>query len=263
MSEIAPLWSVHRFSSSKEIRLQVADLGLRILKRENDLLLVESRGESATGDVVHLGEEPESGFRRYAFQYPVDGIELAPRTPDRPLVVQPVHPLRLAPRARVDFFISFPVDLQLSSLTGDKSEPLERIRSAILSDTWFGDQLTGVLCYALKSPARRESPAEGRGEPGRAFCKLQIENESQEQLHCKKFCLRLDHCHLWLHQDALWTSPVRVRFHGREQMSAVDYGANPPAEAPGAIQVAAAAEEPLGGLIRRTFAFAGLGGSDF
>jgi hypothetical protein len=139
---------------------------------------------------------------------------------------------------------------------------MERLRSVILSDTWFGDQLSGVLCYALKSRARRERSDIGTIPPGRALCKLQIHNESEEQLHCTKFCLRLDHCHLWLDQEQLWTSPVRVRFHGQDQMSAVDYSAEAPAEAKGARRVAEAVESPLSGLIRRTFAFAGFGGTN-
>ncbi|MFW5874127.1 MAG: DUF432 domain-containing protein [Verrucomicrobiota bacterium] len=256
-----PFWSTHPFDNSREIRLELDQLVLRILKRGNDLLVAERRGDTGP-ETIDPEAEPESDFRRYAFEYPVDGVEVTPRTPDRPLVVQPVHPLRLAPQAQVDFYVSCPVDLQLSTVTGNKTEPMERIRSEVLSDTWFGDTLAGVLCYSLKSPARRELKEGGDADPtGRAICKLQIHNESLEQLHCRKFCLRLDHCHLWLQGATLWTSPVRVRFHGRDQMSAVDYSSEPPHEAKGAEKLATASEEPLSGLIRRTFAFAGIGQS--
>jgi hypothetical protein len=91
---------------------------------------------------------------------------------------------------------------------------------------------------------------------------LQIQNESEEQLHCTKFCLRLDRCHLWLDEKQLWTSPVRVRFQGQDHMSAVDYSSEPPDEAKGARRIAEATESPLSGLVRRTFAFAGIGGAN-
>jgi hypothetical protein len=170
-----------------------------------------------------------------------------------------LHPLRLAPKAVVDFFVTIPVDIQLSTGAKTKSQPLERLRSEILSDTWFGDQIGGVLCYALKSRARRECPTLSSEQSARLLCKIRIHNQSLEQLHCTRFCLRLDHCHLWLSDSILWSSPIHIRFHGSDQLSAIDYSEKAPPEAKDAIKVAEAVEAPLRGLIRRTFA--GLGSS--
>jgi hypothetical protein len=177
--------------------------------------------------------------------------------PDRPIVVHPLHPLRLAPKAHVDFYVSIPVDIQLLTGELENQETLERIRSEILSDTWFGDRVGGVLCYAVKSRARRECPPRESAQNTRAICKVQIINKSKEQLHCTKFCLRLNHCHLWQHGTSLWTSPVNVRYNGSDQLSAIDYSEKAPVEAVGAVKIAEAEEAPLSGLIRRTFA--GLG----
>ena len=91
------------------------------------------------------------------------------------------------------------------------------------------------------------------------MCKIQIHNQSTEQLHCTKFCLRLDHCHLWQSGSELWTSPVSIRYNGSDQLCAIDYSEKAPSEAPGATKIADAQEAPLRGLIRRTFA--GLGSS--
>jgi hypothetical protein len=260
MTSDSKIWTTHRFDENREIRLNLESLQVRITRRGNDLLVVERRRSEE--DAEEEQAFPETDFRRYAFEYPVDRVMVSPRTPGRALVVQPAHPLWLASKARVDFYISIPVDIELSASVGKQDQPLERLRSAILSDTWFGDELSGVLCYALKSRARRERSDNERIPPGRALCKLQIHNESEEQLHCTKFCLRLDHCHLWLNQEQLWTSPVRIRFRGQEQMSAVDYSAEAPSEAKGARCVAEAIESPLSGLIRRTFAFAGFGSTN-
>lgn len=247
-------WGKVAFADQKEVRLEWDRLRIRVIRRGSDLLLVEQRDG---GDVIDLGADPESDFRRYAFQSPVQMIQVLPRTPDRPIVVQPLHPLRLAPKANVDFYVSIPVDIQLATGDHNDSADLERIRSEILSDTWFGDQIGGVLCYAVKSRARRECPSAESVQSNRAICKVQITNKSTEQLHCTKFCLRLNHCHLWQHGGALWTSPVNVRYNGSEQLSAIDYSEKAPAEAPGAVQIAEAEDPPLSGLIRRTFA--GLG----
>lgn len=247
-------WGLVQFSKQKEVRLEWERLRIRVIQRGSDLLLVEHRGTSET---VQPEADPESDFRRYAFQNAVDTIQVHPRMPDRPIVVQPLHPLRLAPKAHVDFYVSIPVDIQLATGERESRQNLERIRSEILSDTWFGDQMGGVLCYAVKSRARRECPSSESVQSNRAICKVQITNKSTEQLHCAKFCLRLNHCHLWQHGGALWTSPVDVRYNGSDQLSAIDYSEQPPAEAHGAVQIAEAEDPPLRGLIRRTFA--GLG----
>jgi hypothetical protein len=252
MSFDSSQWGLLHFSKQNEIRLEWDHLRIRLLQRGSDLLLVENRGESPS--CVQFNADPESDFRRYAFQSPVKTINVQPSTPDRPLLVQPLHPLRLAPQAKVDFFVSLPIDIRLSTNDENTNTPLERIRSEILSDTWFGNQVSGVLCYAMKSRARRECPNIDSEKTARALCKIQIHNQSQEQLHCTKFCLRLNHCHLWQDGSALWTSPVRVSYNGSDQLSAIDYSEKPPAEAAQASKVAEAITPPLRGLIRRTFA---------
>jgi len=258
MSSDTSHWGLLKFSEQKEIRLEWDGLRIRILKRESDLLLVEHRGDTRGGG-IQLGADPESDFRRYAFEDPVEAIRVQPRTPNRPLVVQPLHPLRLAPKAKVDFYVSIPLDIQLSAGEKKSGEAIERIRGEILSDTWFGDLAGGVLCYAIKSRARRECPVIDSEITARALCKIEIHNQSTEQLHCSKFCLRLDHCHLWQSGSSLWTSPVHIRFNGNDQLSAIDYGEKAPSEAKDAKKIAEATEAPLRGLIRRTFA--GLGNS--
>lgn len=257
MISAASHWGLLQFADQKEIRLEWEGFRIRLIKRGSDLLLVENRGEAQTG--VQLGTVPEADFRRYAFEKPVDAIRVQPLTPDRPLVVQPLHPLRLAPKAEVNFYVSVPVDIQLSTVHRKHDLALERLRAEILSDTWFGDQVGGILCYAIKSRARRECPSIDSEQTARAICKIQIHNQSTEQLHCTKFCLRLDHCHLWQTGTTLWTSPVNIRFNGCDHLSAIDYNDDAPNEAHGAEKIADAIEAPLSGLIRRTFA--GLGSS--
>ncbi|MDQ8194826.1 DUF432 domain-containing protein [Coraliomargarita sp. SDUM461004] len=257
MSSDTSPWGSLKFTHQKEIRLQWEQLRIRIIKRGSDLLLVEKRDDSGAG--IQLGADPESDFRRYAFQSPLEAVHVQPITPNRPLVVQPLHPLRLAPKAKVDFYISIPMDIQLSGGEAPQLHPLERLRAEILSDTWFGDLAGGVLCYAIKSRARRERPVINSEKSARALCKIQIHNQSLEQLHCTKFCLRLDRCHLWQNDQELWTSQVNIRYNGSDNLSAIDYEEKAPTEISGATKITEAPEAPLRGLIRRTFA--GLGHS--
>jgi hypothetical protein len=254
MSPGTTQWGLLEFGEQKELRLFWDRLRIRLIKRGCDLLLVEIRDNR---EIVELGEDPESDFRRYAFEKTIENILVEPRLPDRPVVVQPLHPLRLAPKAEVDFYLSIPVDIELSTKIRGFAQPIERVRSELLSDTWFGDQINGLLGYAVKSRARRESPSIEAACATRAICKIRIHNKSAEQLHCTRFCLRLDHCHLWQSGQALWTSPISIRYNGSEQLSSVDYSDQAPAELPNALKVADATQPPITGLIRRTFATLG------
>lgn len=254
MSSDATQWGLLEFEELKELRLVWERLRIRLIQRGCDLLLVEIRDDR---EIVELGADPESDFRRYAFQQSINNLLVEPRLPDRPVVVQPLHPLRLAPKAEVDFYVSLPVDIDLSTEIRGDAQPIERIRSELLSDTWFGDQINGVLCYAVKSRARRESPPSEAGTGNRAICQIRIHNKSAEQLHCSRFCLRLNHCHLWQSGQTLWTSPVTIRYNGSEQLSSVDYSDKAPAELQDAIKVVDAEDPPITGLIRRTFATLG------
>lgn len=248
-------WDTIEFPEQNVINFEWEDLAIRIIRRESDLLLLENL-EGADVPSEH-GAVLDTGYKRYAFQAPVKKIRAEPRTPDRPLVVHPLHPLCLAPNAKVVFYVSIPVDIQLLTQTTGDFEELECIRGEILSDTWFGDQISGILCYALISRARRECPTIDSDKTARAICKIEINNKADEQLQCEKFCIRLDHCHLWKSGSSLWTSPINIRYNGSDQLSAIDYSDKAPTEADKAVKVAKAKEEPLRGLIRRTFA--GLG----
>lgn len=256
MPSASSIWKEYRFEDQNEIRLQLDALRLRIVRQGNDLLLVERRDLSAAEQEA-LNLEKDSEFRRYAFENRVDALHLLPKTPDRPIVVRPQRPLILAPNAKVEFYVSFPADLCLEAISGEQRTQLIRLRSEILSDTWFGDQMAGVLCYSLKSRARRQRPEVVCETNARVIGKIRIYNESAEQLDCEKFCLRLSHCHLWQSEGELWTSPIAIRFHGAEHLSAIDYSEKPPPELKNAHQIMKAEEPPLGGLIRRTFAMAG------
>lgn len=249
-------WGSLEFSDQKELRLEWEGFSIRLIRRDSDLLLVEKRGDEATGELQEA--DPDKDFQRYAFEKPVTSIRVQPATPARPLVIQPLHPLKLAPKATVDFYVSIPVDVQLSTMIAKEAVPLECLRSEILSDTWFGDQVSGVLCYAIKSRARRECPSIDSEKTPRALCKIEIQNTSSEHLPCEKFCIRLERCHLWRAAGTIWTSPIKIRYRGTDHLSTIDYSDSAPEEAKNPIRITTAKEEPLSGVIRRTFA--GLGG---
>lgn len=256
MSAPSPsVWNTHPFGNQNRLSIPLGALTLRFARRGEDLLVREVRGKNgeASSDAFD-----EISSRRYSFNEPVESVELAPRTPARPLVVRPRQTLMLGPGSRVSFYVSFPVDVVLITRAAGRTTQIERIPSEELSDTWFGDSLEGVFCYSLKSRARRDRDEVQARATTRAICTLDIRNESLEPLKCEKFCLRLEHCRLWIDDSGLWTSPVQIRYRGTANLSAIDYGDGPPDQT-GASQLIAEAEvPPQRGLLRRTFGYTGL-----
>lgn len=251
----ATVWKPYPIGSENQICLALGQITVRCLRRGLDLLVKEERNPTENTQANAMEEQTA---RRYAFESAVTAVEVVPTTPSRPLVVRPLQPLVLAPRAKVTFLVSFPVEVRLLAHTAKGTVKMEHLPSEILSDTWFGDSLEGVLCLALRSRAQRDRDTLGPRLANRALCTLQISNESTDPLKCEKFCLRLEHCKLWSDPSGLWTSPIRIRYRGTEQLSAVDYEDSPP-EAARSAHLVAEAEAPLSqGLVRRTFGFTGL-----
>jgi len=259
------LYSPHALENREEVDFRFNALHLRIVRDDQDLLLFEWR-ESAHGKNPgkhHESEEEEEepGYRRYAFEKAVKRIQILPRTPARPLVVRPRQPLFLVPGSRVVFYVRFPLDLEIKAMVGSDEHILERIQSDILSDTWFGDPMSGIFGYALKSRARRSPPGDEDRVPGIAVCRIGIHNDSAETFKCEKFCLRLEHCRLWHRKNEVWTSPLHIRYRGPDYLSSIDYRDIPPDNLPGAELISEAVEVPTRNLVSRTFSFTGLIGT--
>lgn len=260
VEKIESPWREHQLPESGAYAVGLGRLAVYAMRRGSDLLLVERRVESGTPDLSPDTRGLwEKDYRRYAFEKGAGKLVLRPRIPDRPLVVRPRLPLVLAPGAHVFFYISFPVDAELRVANGDKVVTLERVRSEILSDTWFGEPIAGSYCYALKSRARRDRGEVGNRPANRAICTLAMFNSSEAPLKCDKFCVRLSFCPLWLDPDCgLWASPIRITYQGKEQLSQIDYDSSPPPDISKPIMVTEADEQPQKGVLRRTFGFANL-----
>lgn len=257
-----PLCGFHSFENGKDLDFQLNTLRLRIFRNGNDLLVMDQRPiKNGVGSAVWKDDGIDfEKYRRYAFEKAVDAVEIQPMNPERPLLVRPRQPLMLVPQSRVNFYVRFPLDLNLVARVGDMEQPLERVRVEVLSDTWFGDPVSGVLCFALKSRARRVLPEDENWEEGLGLCQLSIINESKDSLKCEKFCLHLKHCRLWLSGGHIWTSAVNICHQRMEASSVIHYGNEPPEGAVGAELVSEAVEVPTRGFVGRTFAFTGLAG---
>ncbi len=250
-------WGEHAISTSKTLVFEIGPTRLHVFRRGGDLLVVEKRDEQARPVPAQpkLDEQAfwETGYRRYAFDEPVDQIHLRPRPPSRPVVVRPREPLSIAPGAQTTFYTAFPLDIQLSTKVNQVPVVLERTPSVVLSDTWFGDTTQGHLAYAIRSRARRDRVGYETVDHSRGVVSLKITNASDIPLRCEKVSLHLSHCALYAEAGHIWASTIMVRYRGLNELSALEYAAEAPQYLKASEMVAEAEESPPMGLIRRTF----------
>lgn len=249
------LCGIHPIPESGNLDFRLNTLRLRVFRNGNDLLVMDQRPpKGSVGPTVwEDGVIDFEKYRRYAFEKPVEAVEIRAKNPQRPLLVRPRQPLMLVPQSKVNFFVRFPLDLEIVARTGEHEQALERLPVEVLSDTWFGDTVSGVLCYALKSRARRALPDDEVWEDGLGLCQLSIVNEAGEALKCEKFCLHLKHCRLWMSEGHIWSSAITIRHQPKEQANAINYSNEPPDQARDAELVAEAVEVPSRGFVGRTF----------
>ncbi len=179
-----------------------------------------------------------------------------PVPPDRPVVLRGTRPILLPPKQKAVFFARAPVFLKFIAMSGDdpsKTADLKTIPSMIMSDTWFGDTMDGVLCYALRVSAARDHEDLEPG-PNHAVCPVMIENKGTEGLTFEKVCLHLEHADIYRGRDHMWSSEINVCESGGGAPSIVNYSHGPPVYEDHLQRLHTAKEKPAN-LVRRSISW--------
>lgn len=213
-----------------------------------------SRGEpvDSGGGPVDSGADPSEWTRWAVGDREIGEVELRPTLPDRPVVVEPEQAFHLLPGARARIYVRVPVRVAVVA-PSVAPRPLTELPTQQLSDTWWGDFLSGELCYYLPISARRRVEEE-HFLPHTAVAPLDLRNRADEDLTVEKLALRVTHLGLFQADAGLWTDETRVRYRGEILGSDLDMAGRAPKEA-GSAQGVAAPRTPLArGFRARTFA---------
>jgi len=167
------------------------------------------------------GPEPEH-WKRFASGS--EGmVRAAPAMPDRPLLVRPEKPVVILPEKEALFFVSIPINVEI--FVGGYL--LDQIPTEILSNSWFGDTISGELCYATRTRALRNIDDEPPS-PASAVCPVLIRNQTAESLPFQRFCLRTEFLGIYQGSRRMWTNQVEVVFMGAAQLSQLNISVEPP-----------------------------------
>lgn len=231
------IWNHNKIGTGEVLRTQIGPLLLWFRKIEDEMHIAFKRLPEpdtvldATGAAVVNGVEPEGlDWGRWIVGTEKNIVQVLPIMPDRPVVVHPELPVKIPTGHEALFFVSIPIWVRV--LIGEK-KPIElcEVPVLILSNTWFGDPLSGQLCYSLRSRARRQIK-DSETNPSRVICPVKIRNNSPKQLDVERLCVHVEHLKTYSGDKNLWTNGVAITFRGEDQVSKIDYSRERPSFEP-------------------------------
>ena len=226
------LWQPHQIEQDQCLEAQVGPLQLW-LRRSGDEIRIASKHRKDTESLLKAvplhpaAERKPAGldWSRWVCG-DCDQIGLMPVTPDRPVVVRPEVPLKIPPGREALFFVGLPLWVQITA--GDTTKvQLCEVSSVTLSNIWFGDPMSGDLCYSLRTRARREI-SDSQAEPHRTVCPVTIRNAAVSQVDIDRFCVHVAHLSIYPGSLRLWTNGVKISFRGDSEVSQLEYAETTP-----------------------------------
>jgi len=240
----------------------IGSLTLWFLLRDGELHLAVDPSREGT---ERSSSPPPGGleWRRWALPGPEPRLRLRPALPNRPIVIETGTPLTLLPRAQARIFVRVPLWIQIELLEDGQALILEEIPTVQLSDTWWGDQTSGELCYFQSTQARRVFSEELLTDH-LAVCPLLLVNRSTLSLPVDKFSFQAPHLSLFGSRGGFWADESVVHFQDETEGVRVEITGRPPAEAQDPVRISEPRSPMSRGFSARTFQrlrmFPGLGG---
>jgi hypothetical protein len=223
-------WGEHPLPEGEVAEFGFGPLTFSLVRSEREIRLAGGQVAAVEGEAgVSSLTIPE---QRWAVQARTQSVFVTPVYPDRPLVVAPEHPFRLAPEAEARIFVAVPLWVRMQLPDPGRTVLLEA-PTVVMSDTWWGDPVGGELCYWLPTLAERQLDA-GLFRTHVAVCPILIRNKSAESLGVERLVVRPAHLSVFRHERGLWADETRLRHEGGETESLITVLGKAPDEAPGA-----------------------------
>jgi len=204
------------------------------MRHSEDEWLVASESQSTDSDSEEVEaaakrNKPEGlEWTRFVFSDESGTIQLIPVLQDRAIVVGSEMEVKILPGNRALFFVSIPVWIRILVGGKKKESTLTEIPTVNLSNTWFGDPMTGELGYSLTTRARRTID-DSAASLYRAVCPVVMKNGSSQALDFQKLCIHVEHLKVYKGRQRLWTNEVQITYAGESQPSRIDISEKKPA----------------------------------
>lgn len=244
-SQVDARWDSRRLKDGESLRWRAAHTSIWVQKIGDDWTVA---GETDKDEFANYLFEPalslpiDIPWRRWAGLGKFATVRFNPAFPDRPLVVKTRVPVMVPPGQKILLFMNIPIWVEVIAESGSEKNVLGVFPTRTLSNTWFGSQYEGELCYALKSLARRVKD-DLTIEPLAATCRFSILNRYKEPITLDRLRVLPQHLSIYKSRRRLWTSPVNVISQGPDQPSHLEYPTEPHEGARSVIELVRPPEE--------------------
>ena len=223
------IWgSTKSLDLNKQYRVQIGPLILWLKYLSDEILIAAEHIEDETGEseastfsITDESAKELLDWKRWVVGENSNTISIFPVMPDRPVVVRPEVPVKIPEGHEALFFVSIPVWVKIV-VSNTKEIVLCQEPSIVLSNIWFGDPMSGELCYSLRTMARRQI-VDTNPKPHRAACPVRILNTTKSQLDVDRFCVHVEYLNIYKGTNRLWTNEVRINFQGEDAVSKIEY----------------------------------------
>jgi hypothetical protein len=210
-----------------------------------------ARRPTASRAAVARSQKPTSSEWRHYLHRTGGAMQPSPILPDRPVVIRPDRALTLLPGQSTVFFLGIPVWFRLRT-PGQRPARIFDEPLTTLTRTWFGDPVTGELCWGLATRLHHSRDSLDTA-PDHAVCPLMIENSSETDLEFQKICIHVENLSVFRGRQHLWTNSLHAVFTGPDQVTQIEITHEPPGFENGLVLVSEARQPAAGWNIRRTF----------
>jgi len=164
-------------------------------------------------------DKPQSAEWVHYILHGGNQIVPVPAMMDRPIVVRPDRRLVVIPGEQAKFYVSLPLSFRLTVGTAIKpaaARKLAEFNAYNLENAWFGDPVSGELCY-FKSIRLFSDSTQIPVSALHAVCPIMISNESERELSFDRICLHTEFLGIYRSPVRFWTNEVSVVFKGPDQ----------------------------------------------
>lgn len=232
-----PWWAEYEFSLDETRSLHLGPLQLWLQRQADEWRTYTVRGKDPFApNFVALAPDAiaeipsDATCRRFAFGQSPERIRLAPKMPDRPMVVRPDALLSVPPGATIELFVTHPLWLEL--VFGHPPVARESIAVFQSTESWFGPSAAeGELCYASRSSLQTEF-TQLVLRPHRVISKLRIHNRGDSSLDIERIKIPLGHLSIFADENALlWTETVSLVRGDTNELTSMRILEGPPEQA--------------------------------
>lgn len=238
---------------------RIGPLALWVGRTEHDWQIAYARGDDPFGDEmqidvpVDLQRSPISADaerHRTAFTSASGVLELRPILADRRVVARPDTTFSIPSRQQVSVFVTSAVWIRLGC--GPQKERLLEVPTWRASDTWFGDNRSGFLCYATRTTMRLDVD-ELPPRPHRAVTPVLIDNQGTNALNIERISLPMPNLSVFASPaGSLWTERLHLTRKDDVELAHVHIETDKP-PMPGAVRLGEPREAGEDNLLSRVF----------